>query len=42
MGLALTFLNQYDIDSDEFFNYIHIVTGDETWISHNTPETKCQ
>lgn len=38
MGAALFFLSQYDKNGDEFFNYI--VTGDDTWISHYTPETK--
>lgn len=37
MGATLTSLNQYD---KEFLN--HIVTGDKTWIFHNTPETKRQ
>ncbi|KAJ4440568.1 hypothetical protein ANN_08713 [Periplaneta americana] len=37
---ALTFLQRYHDDGDEFLD--RIVTGDETWISHFTPETKQQ
>lgn len=37
MGTALTFLNWYDTNGDEFLNYI--ITGDKTWIFHNTRET---
>ncbi|KAJ4429271.1 hypothetical protein ANN_26274 [Periplaneta americana] len=37
---ALTFLQRYHDDCDEFLD--RIVTGDETWISHFTPETKQQ
>ncbi|KAJ4442497.1 hypothetical protein ANN_04084 [Periplaneta americana] len=40
LGAALTFLQRYHDDGDEFFD--RIVTGDETWISHFTPETKQQ
>lgn len=40
MGAALTFLSRYHQDGDELLN--RIVTGDETWISHITPETKRQ
>ncbi|KAJ4450397.1 hypothetical protein ANN_01821 [Periplaneta americana] len=40
LGAALTFLQRYHDDSDEFLD--RIVTGDETWISHFTPETKQQ
>lgn len=36
MGAALTFLSQYDKDGDEFMK--RIVTGNETWKSHITPE----
>ncbi|GFU92975.1 uncharacterized protein TNCV_2081211 [Trichonephila clavipes] len=39
-GTALTFLQLYHDDGDEFLD--RIVTGDETWISHFTPETKQQ
>ncbi|KAJ4439546.1 hypothetical protein ANN_07670 [Periplaneta americana] len=40
VGAALTFLQPYHDDGDEFLD--RIVTGDETWISHFTPETKQQ
>ncbi|KAJ4428773.1 hypothetical protein ANN_25766 [Periplaneta americana] len=40
MASALTFLMRYHTDGDAFLD--QIVTGDETWVSHNTPETKCQ
>lgn len=40
LGAALTFLERYHADGDEFLD--RIVTGDETWISHFTPETKQQ
>jgi histone-lysine N-methyltransferase SETMAR len=40
MGVALNFLVRYRNEGDEFLN--HIVTGDETWISHVTPENKQQ
>ncbi|GFV34573.1 histone-lysine N-methyltransferase SETMAR [Trichonephila clavipes] len=40
LGAALTFLQWYHVDGDEFLD--RIVTGDETWISHLTPETKQQ
>ena len=39
-GAALTFLQRYHDDGDDFLD--RIVTGDETWISHFTPETKQQ
>ncbi|KAJ4432797.1 hypothetical protein ANN_21436 [Periplaneta americana] len=38
LGAALTFLQRYHDDGDEFLD--RIITGDETWISHFTPETK--
>ncbi|PNF35235.1 hypothetical protein B7P43_G06871 [Cryptotermes secundus] len=38
MESALTFLQQYHDDGDEFLD--RIITGDETWIAHITPETK--
>ena len=38
-GSALSFLECYE-DSDEFLT--HIVTGDETWVSHVNPESKQQ
>ena len=37
---ALTFLTRYHEEGDEMLN--HIVTGDETWVSHVTPESKQQ
>ncbi|GFY22383.1 uncharacterized protein TNCV_2176441 [Trichonephila clavipes] len=40
LGAALNFLRRYHDDGDEFSD--RIVTGDETWISHFTPETKQQ
>ncbi|KAJ4432082.1 hypothetical protein ANN_20696 [Periplaneta americana] len=40
LGAALTFLQWYHDDGDEFLD--RIITGDETWISHFTPETKQQ
>jgi hypothetical protein len=39
-GSALTFLTRYSKHDDEFLS--HIVTGDETWVSHVTPESKQQ
>jgi hypothetical protein len=38
MASALTFLQQYHKDSDEFLN--HIGRGDETWVSFVTVQTK--
>ncbi|KAJ4429714.1 hypothetical protein ANN_21918 [Periplaneta americana] len=40
LGAVVTFLQRYHGDGDEFLD--RIVTGDETWISHFTPETKQQ
>ncbi|KAJ4447710.1 hypothetical protein ANN_09718 [Periplaneta americana] len=40
LGPALTFLQRYHDDGDELLD--RIVTGDETWISHFTPQTKQQ
>ncbi|KAJ4451655.1 hypothetical protein ANN_03124, partial [Periplaneta americana] len=40
LGAALTFLQRYHDDGDEFLD--RIVMGDETWISHFTLETKQQ
>ena len=40
LGAALTFLQRYHDDGDGFLD--RIVTGDETWVSHFTPETKQQ
>jgi histone-lysine N-methyltransferase SETMAR len=39
-GSALTFLTRYSKQDDEFLS--HIVTGDEIWVSHMTPESKQQ
>jgi len=38
MGSAISFLERYEKEGDEFLT--HIVTGDETWVSHVTPESK--
>lgn len=40
MGSALQFLTRYNEDGDDFLS--RIVTGDETWVSYDTPETKRQ
>ncbi|GFQ97636.1 transposase [Trichonephila clavata] len=40
MGFALDFLTRYTEAVDEFLD--HIVTGDETWAYHHTPESKQQ
>ena len=37
---ALTFLMRYHKEGDGMLS--HIVTGDETWVSHITPESKQQ
>ncbi|GFW96623.1 uncharacterized protein TNCV_2846801 [Trichonephila clavipes] len=37
-GAALTFLQRYHDDGDEILD--RTITGNETWISHFTPETK--
>ncbi|GBN44560.1 hypothetical protein AVEN_163219-1 [Araneus ventricosus] len=37
-GSALTFLTRYSEEGNEFLN--KIVTGDETWVCHVTPESK--
>jgi hypothetical protein len=42
MASALTFLERYHKDGDEFLNHIVRVTGDETWASFVTVETKEQ
>lgn len=41
MKVAWTFLSRYDKGGGNEFKY-EIVTGDETWISHVTPQTKRQ
>ena len=40
MVVALTFLTRYEEEGDDLLK--KIVTGDETWVSHVTPETKRQ
>jgi hypothetical protein len=40
MTLALTFLEQYHIEGDEFLSHIVQVTGDETWVSLANAEAK--
>ncbi|KAJ4437567.1 hypothetical protein ANN_17712 [Periplaneta americana] len=40
IGSVLRFLEQYHDDSNEFLDWI--VTDDETWVAHFTPETKQQ
>ena len=40
MGFALKFLTRYAQEGDEFLD--SIVTGDETWVFHHTPESKQQ
>jgi len=37
MGSALKFLTRYSQEGDEFLD--PIVTGDETWVFHHTPES---
>lgn len=39
-GSALDFLTRYDKDGDDFLS--KIVTGDETWVAYETPESKRQ
>jgi hypothetical protein len=38
MGSALKFLTRYAQKEDEFLD--SLVTGDETWVFHHTPESK--
>jgi len=40
VACALTFLMRYHMEGDNMLS--HIVTGDETWVSHITPESKQQ
>ncbi|GBN11440.1 hypothetical protein AVEN_193275-1 [Araneus ventricosus] len=40
LGSALTFFTRYSEQGNEFLN--KIVTGDETWVCHVTPESKQQ
>jgi DNA-binding transcriptional MocR family regulator len=42
MALALTFLESYHKDGNEFPNHIVRLTGDETWVSFVNVETKEQ
>jgi histone-lysine N-methyltransferase SETMAR len=42
MALALTFLEQYHKDCEEFLNHIVQVTADEAWVSYVNVETKEQ
>jgi hypothetical protein len=42
MALALTFLEQYHKDGNEFLSHIVWVTGDEIWVSFVNVETKEQ
>jgi hypothetical protein len=39
---ALTFLERWHKDGDEFLNHVVQVTGDETWVSFVNVETKEQ
>ncbi|GFU88054.1 uncharacterized protein TNCV_1336231 [Trichonephila clavipes] len=40
MGFALDFLTRYAKAGDQLLD--HIVTGDEAWVYHHTPESKQQ
>jgi hypothetical protein len=40
MGSALKFLTRYAEEGDEFL-YSSVI-GDETWVSHHTPDSKQQ
>ena len=40
MTCALDFLDRYHKEGDQFLE--NIVTGDETWVSHMTPQSKRQ
>jgi hypothetical protein len=42
MASALTFLERYHKDGNEFLNHIVRVTGDETWVSFVNVKTKEQ
>jgi hypothetical protein len=42
MASAMTLLERYHKDGDEFLNHIVRVTGDETWVSFVNVETKEQ
>lgn len=40
LGSALTFLERYHAEGDDFLN--QVLTGDETCVAYVTPETKQQ
>jgi len=40
MGSAMKFLTRYALEGDDFLR--SIVTGEETWVFHHTPESKQQ
>jgi len=40
LAVIREFLEGYELDGDNFLN--SIVTGNETWVAHYTPETKKQ
>ena len=40
LARALTYLTRYHKEGDGMLS--HVVTGDETWVSHITPESKQQ
>jgi hypothetical protein len=42
LALALTFLEQYHEDGNEFLSHIVQVTGYETWVSFMNVATKAQ
>jgi hypothetical protein len=42
MGAALRFLERYHQQGDDFFDQMLVVTGDETWVSHNIAGNKRQ
>jgi hypothetical protein len=42
MASALTFLEQYHKDGNEFLDHIVRITGDETWVSFVNAETQEQ
>jgi hypothetical protein len=42
MAASLTFLEHYHQEGDNFLGQIFMVPGDETWVSHIIPESKCQ
>jgi hypothetical protein len=42
MGAALSFLERYHKESDNFLDQLLVVAGYETWLSHIIPESKRQ